>query len=197
MIKKNWYRRKICGLYRLWDKVSGKSYVGKSKDIFSRWAEHSGGVGTDISRAFSERPTDFCWEVLETCDEAQLGAREMFWIILYAEQPAGVYNKLVARSPGARKRALARATASYEVPEQVAAAVEDKRRARAARKAAREEAKAARAAASLTDHTQKLLDTLRHDSTWTPMAEDNAPPAGPQTVAPPTLAELEEILSWL
>jgi len=51
--------------------------------------------------------------------------------------------------------------------------------------------KAARAEASLTDHTQKLLDSLRHDSTWTTMAEDVKPPAGPSS---PSLAELDALL---
>jgi hypothetical protein len=189
-MKKNWYRKKICGLYRLWDKTTGKSYVGKSKDIFSRWAEHAGGVSSDVSREFSKRPTDFCWEVLETCDEAQLGAREMFWIILYAEQPAGVYNRLVPRSPGARKMALARATASYEAPETVTAAAENKRRDRVARKAARAEA------AAYAEPLLEALQSLKQDKTYVTMAEDEKPLSA-TPVPPPTLEELDALLAEL
>jgi len=51
--------------------------------------------------------------------------------------------------------------------------------------------------ASFIAPLQKLLDTLRHDSTWITIAEDVKPPAGPQTVAPPTLEELEALLQLL
>ena len=41
---------------------------------------------------------------------------------------------------------------------------------------------------------QKLTDTLRHDSTWTPIAEDGTPLS---VTAAPTLEELEEMLGLL
>lgn len=159
MKKKNWWRKKICGVYRICDKVSGKSYIGKSVDVLERWSAHGGIQNSDISRAFWERPTDFVFEVLETCKEEELAAREDFWIVLYADAPHGVFNKQIPR--GKRK------------------------------KAALDEA------ASLTDHTQKLLDTLRHDKTYIPVAGEAKPTAGPQTVALPTLEELEKLLHIL
>jgi hypothetical protein len=159
MKKKNWWRKKICGVYRISDKVSGKSYIGKSVDVLERWSAHGGIQNSDVSRAFWERPTDFCFEVLETCKEEELAAREDFWIVLYADAPHGVFNKQIPRG---KKR-----------------------------KAAIDEA------ASLTDHTQALLDTLKTDSTYIPVADEVKPLSAAPSVAPPTLAELEEILSWL
>lgn len=159
MKKKNWWRKKICGVYRICDKVSGKSYIGKSVDVLERWTAHGGIQNSDISRAFWERPTDFVFEVLETCKEEELAAREDFWIVLYADAPHGVFNKQIPR--GNRKKA----------------AIDE--------------------AALLTDHTQKLLDTLLVDRTYVAMASDLKPPAGPPSVAPPTLEELEALLQLL
>ena len=108
---KNYWRKKVCGIYRISDKVSGKSYIGKSVDVIGRWSGHGGIQNSDVSRAFWERPTDFCFEVLETCKEDQLGEREDFWILLYADAAHGVFNKQLPR--GKRKKAAQDSIASY------------------------------------------------------------------------------------
>jgi group I intron endonuclease len=58
-------------------------------------------------------------------------------------------------------------------------------------------ANAARKAASYTEPLQEALQSLRTDKTWTPMADDSTPPAGPPSVAPPTLEELEFLCGLL
>jgi len=114
MKKKNWWRKKICGVYRICDKVSGKSYIGKSVDVLERWTAHGGIQNSDISRAFWERPTDFVWEVLETCKEAELAAREDFWILLYSERTDGVFNKQIPR--GKREKAARTEAEAFAAP---------------------------------------------------------------------------------
>ena len=111
---KNYWRKKVCGIYRIWDKVCGKSYIGKSVDVIGRWGGHGGIQNSDVSRAFWERPTDFCFEVLETCKEEELGEREDFWILLYAEKTDGVFNKQLPR--GKRKKQAQERIASYSEP---------------------------------------------------------------------------------
>jgi group I intron endonuclease len=93
----------------------------------------------------------------------------------------------MTRSPEACANIGAAKKGKTRSPETIAAVVEGRRRGKAARSEA----------ASLTDHTQKLLDTLKTDSTWTPMVEEAKPPAGPPSVAPPTLEELEALLQLL
>ena len=111
---KNFWRKKVCGIYRISDKVSGKSYIGKSVDVIGRWSGHGGIQNSDVSRAFWERPTDFVFEVLETCKEDELGLREDFWILLYADAPEGVFNKQLPR--GKRKKQAQERIASYSEP---------------------------------------------------------------------------------
>jgi group I intron endonuclease len=83
-------------------------------------------------------------------------------------------------------------------PEAIAAVVEGRRCAKTARiESFRRAVQAARAADTYTEPLLEALQSLKTDKTWTTMAEDMKPPAGPQTVAPPTLEELETLLRLL
>ena len=102
----------------------------------------------------------------------------------------GAAHKGMTRSPEACANIGAAKKGKTRSPEAIAAVVEGRRRNKAARAAAAE-------TASYSEPLLEALQSLRADSTWIPMVEDVKPPAGPPSVAPPTLAELEEILSWL
>jgi len=113
-MKTNYWRKKICGIYRIWDKTTDKSYIGKSVDVIGRWSDHGGIQNSDVSRAFWERPTDFNFEILEVCKEEELGQKEDFWILLYSERTEGIFNKQIPR--GKRKKTAAASVASYSEP---------------------------------------------------------------------------------
>lgn len=76
---------KICGIYRIKHKESGKSYVGLSVDIHARWKQHRSfaktGRKSAIYSAIAKYGVDaFEFEVLEECALDCLEHRERFWI---------------------------------------------------------------------------------------------------------------------
>lgn len=102
-----------------------------------------------------------------------------------AAMSAGLKGR--THSPETRAKLSAAKLGKPRSPEAIAAAVEGRRRSMAARKEAQ----------AYAAPLQKLTDTLRHDKTYIPVSKEAKPPAGPQTVAPPTLAELEALLQLL
>jgi hypothetical protein len=52
--------------------------------------------------------------VLETCKEAELAAREDFWILLYSERTDGVFNKQIPR--GKREKAARTEAEAFAAP---------------------------------------------------------------------------------
>lgn len=76
---------KICGIYRITHKESGKSYVGLSVDIYARWKQHKSfartGRKSAIYSALSKYGVDaFTFDVIEECDKNSLEERERHWI---------------------------------------------------------------------------------------------------------------------
>jgi len=76
-------RKPLCGIYRITNKVSGKSYVGQSTNIGDRWISHLSPNESIISEAISLSPTDFTFEVLEICSAENLNNRENYYINFY------------------------------------------------------------------------------------------------------------------
>lgn len=78
---------KIVGIYKITNKVNGKSYVGQSIDIHKRWENHR----TDLKHNRSSSPIlqsawnkygkeNFVFEILEVCDKSELNDKEMSYI---------------------------------------------------------------------------------------------------------------------
>ena len=76
---------KICGIYRIKHKESGKSYIGLSVDVYARWKQHRSfaktGRKSAIYSALNKYGVDaFEFDVLEECLPDCLEDRERFWI---------------------------------------------------------------------------------------------------------------------
>jgi len=76
-------RNARCGIYRIVNKTSGKSYVGQSSNIGDRWISHMSPNGSAISSAIEASPVDFTFEILELCPIEDLNRRENHYIDLY------------------------------------------------------------------------------------------------------------------
>lgn len=90
--------RAICGIYKITNKINGKSYIGQSVNIKNRWYVHKATKDDyPIHRAIQKYgKNNFSWEVLEECSEQQLSEREIYYIskyntFMYAENSNG-YN---------------------------------------------------------------------------------------------------------
>ena len=74
---------RICGIYRITHKESGKCYVGQSRDILDRWKRHvkSKDKNTPISNAIQKYgPDSFLWEVVIICGPEELDDLESYFI---------------------------------------------------------------------------------------------------------------------
>lgn len=102
-------KSKFCGIYMITNNIGGKIYIGQSKNIFTRWAEH-------IREAF-KKPYDnsilhkairkydiscFQFKILELCNESELDEKEKFYINLY-EATKDNYNILEGGGGGVPK----------------------------------------------------------------------------------------------
>lgn len=87
-----------CGIYKVTNKINGKSYIGQSVDIFDRWSAHCTMCDdTVFHRALKKYGTcNFEWEILELCTEGELDIREKYYISLYHtcihDEPSNGYN---------------------------------------------------------------------------------------------------------
>ena len=76
---------KICGIYKITHRESGKAYVGLSINVCARWRQHKsfakyGGKSAIHSAMLKYGPDAFSFEVLEECDKSLLEDRERHWI---------------------------------------------------------------------------------------------------------------------
>lgn len=89
---------KICGIYKITNKINGKCYIGQSNDINRRWRQElspNAKLNPHLARAFEKYGTDnFEFEIIEECQRELLNEREQFWINIYnsANKNFG-YNK--------------------------------------------------------------------------------------------------------
>ena len=93
----------MTGIYKITDKISGKSYVGQSIHIFNRWKEHARSIrkekginGNDASLKLE----NLTFEILELCSAEELDDKEIYWIKYYDSYNNG-FNKT---SGGQHKR---------------------------------------------------------------------------------------------
>lgn len=90
---------KICGIYLIENRKTGKVYIGKSVDILARWEQH-----IDAARLHKqdyefysdlEKVEDFSFSILEQCSEEQLSTKEQFYIDKFNSKDTG-YNQVLA-----------------------------------------------------------------------------------------------------
>lgn len=81
----------ICGIYKITEKSSGKSYIGQSIDIARRFYEHQTST-LDWHKLIQENPTNWEYSIIEQCKENELNAREKYWIEYYNSCKNG-FNK--------------------------------------------------------------------------------------------------------
>lgn len=85
----------MCGIYQITNLINNKIYIGKSKNIKERWAEHIReslleqqlwdsnyrNVQTPIHKAIRKYGKDnFKYDILEECSEEELNEKEIYWI---------------------------------------------------------------------------------------------------------------------
>ena len=83
------------GIYKITNKVNGKSYIGQSVNIMKRWSVHANPKKSPnmvISKAINKYGIkEFTFEVLELCDKKDLNIREVYWVTHYNSYSDG-YN---------------------------------------------------------------------------------------------------------
>ena len=89
---------KICGIYKITNKINGKCYIGQSNDIHRRWKQElapNAKLNPHLARAFEKYGIDnFEFEIIEECQREQLNEREQFYIEIYHSiDPKLGYNK--------------------------------------------------------------------------------------------------------
>lgn len=79
----------MTGIYKITNKINGKSYIGQSTNIAKRWSHHLAVAQNDkysqqqwyIHRAIRKYGKEnFIFEVLEECPKELLNEREIYWI---------------------------------------------------------------------------------------------------------------------
>lgn len=78
-------KNKICGIYKITNKINGKAYIGQSVDIKGRFISHKCSkddlpLHQDIRKLGKD---NFEWEILEECAEFELNDKEEYWIEHY------------------------------------------------------------------------------------------------------------------
>ena len=98
------------GVYKIENTLTGKCYVGSSKDIGRRWSVHLCELKAGrhpnqrLQRAFAKYGMQaFTWSVLELCDKTLLIQREQFWIDALSAYSDGYNLRPLAASPLGRK----------------------------------------------------------------------------------------------
>lgn len=81
---------KVCGIYKITNIVTGRLYVGKSKNLRPRYRQYVRGyekqdtvhMNRYLLRSMNKHGIhNFQMEVIEECDEAMLSERELFWMV--------------------------------------------------------------------------------------------------------------------
>ena len=95
------------GIYKITNLINGKSYIGKSKNIETRFVYHktpcrwSKEENKPLYKAFKKYGLDnFNFDVIEECKEDELNIKEIYWIGYYDTYKNG-YNS----TPGNIKKA--------------------------------------------------------------------------------------------
>lgn len=97
---------KICGIYKITNKINDKCYIGQSIDIIKRWKTEYKWyhINKHLLAAFNKYGLEnFNFEIIEECEPSLLNEREQFWISIYNSFDRNFgYNKTLggAGTPG-------------------------------------------------------------------------------------------------
>ena len=84
------------GIYCIENRRTNEKYIGRSKNIFKRWATHKKmlNAGKHRNRELQEAwyIDNFSFYILELCNESAQDEREMFWISKYNTFHGAGYN---------------------------------------------------------------------------------------------------------
>lgn len=87
---------KICGIYKITNKVNGKIYIGQSIDIIQRWNYHKSipnGGCVKLYNAMRKYGIDnFIFEIEEICSQNDLDDKEIYYINKYNSHSSMGYN---------------------------------------------------------------------------------------------------------
>lgn len=104
-----------CGIYRIYNKMNGKSYIGQSKNVEGRIRGHFRDLNRGIhcnchlqSAFLLYGNENFDWQLVEVCEEIETDERERYWTDV-ARYYADVYNIAEVRArPDLRGRKLSK-----------------------------------------------------------------------------------------
>lgn len=93
---------RICGIYKITNKINNKIYIGQSVDIKRRWSDEKSRSNNNslclVSALYSALHKygvdNFTFEIIEECNETQLNEREAFWINKFNSIKPNGYNIL-------------------------------------------------------------------------------------------------------
>ncbi len=80
-------KQKICGVYKITNRVNGKIYVGSSKNIYERWNQHKDKLRNNchdnahLQNAWIKYgENNFKFEIIEECDPNIQFEREQYYL---------------------------------------------------------------------------------------------------------------------
>lgn len=104
---------KIMGIYKITNKINGKSYIGQSVNIERRWWNHKSCNGSDdfpLYKAIKQYGKDnFTYEVLEECSKDKLSERELYYIHKFNTVEEGYNPTDITDNPFKHKEILTKA----------------------------------------------------------------------------------------
>ena len=87
-----------CGIYKITQKSTNKSYIGKSINVSRRIEQHLNEESDDWHKEFQNNLDDWSIEYIEQCKPEELNAREQYWINYYDSYNNG-FNKTRGNGP--------------------------------------------------------------------------------------------------
>ena len=97
---KDFYTKKICGIYLITNTKNGMKYCGQSVDITQRWKQHTTPNKSVIGAAIAKDVESFTFKILEQCPREMLNEREKYYIELYVCLHPYGYNQTTGGASG-------------------------------------------------------------------------------------------------